>query len=458
MHVFSTYRNYEIKKKMKGRTIYAIVCLLITLLSCNKDDHQMRPVPEDTEAVIMVRLNKDNVANAPLSNIHLFYFDQTDHLIRHYYYDSMQELVSAHIVLAVGNYTILAILNVGVEFMPPAARGNLPDTDLSSVTRWIKSQAETYPDMLTGTLRHTVKNGEQLVYIDLAPKDKGLEFTNVELLLTLPSPHLPDYSPARSIPTPALRGVAEIFKQGTSERMTIQRAMLAKTGDRNTYRFDLSLWKGKYDISLWVDYITDGETDFHYITTSLNPVEILPPESYIANTDTRDAFAGCLTLDMTDDHATGSVTLCRPLAKYRLVTTDVSEYNKLRPEKGWPALEDLVIKITYSGFWPSAYSVTNATPAGAKGGYGYVSALSEQSMTEATVGKDYVFVNGTESFVRVTVSFYDGDGKIINQVRNLQVNYRIGYLTTIQGNFLTSGAGGGINIDTEWSGEYEVEF
>lgn len=442
---------------MKGWVIYIVLCIFIALYSCNKNDHEAEPAPGDTEAVITVSLNTDHVADVPLTNIHLFHFDQTDLLVGHNYYDSMQELDLAHIVLPAGNYTILAVLNVGAEFMPPTARSDLPDTNFTSVAEWIKTQVDAHPDMLTGTIRHTVKNGEQLVYIDLVPEDKGVKLTNVELFLTLPSPHLPDYPTARSS-VPALRGVAEIYKQSTPERITIQRTMLAATGDKDTYRFDLSLWKGDYDICLWVDYTTDAVTDNHYITTSLNPVKILPSESYMGNADTRDAFAGCFSFKMTDNYATENITLCRPLAKYRLVTTDVSEYNELRDEKEWPALEDMVIKVTYDGFWPNAYSVSNAAPAGAMGGYGYVSALSERSQTEATIGKDYVFVNGTESFVKVTVSFYDTDGEIVNQVRNLQVNYRIGYLTTVQGNFLTAGAGNGIHIDTEWSGEYEVNF
>lgn len=438
--------------------MHIVIYILIALSSCNKDGPKMQSIPEDTEAVITVRLHTDNVTDAPLKNIHLFCFDQTNHLTGHYYYNSMQDLASARIVLPIGNCTILAVLNVGLGFMPTISRNEQSDIDLSSVAEWIKAQMDAYPDMLTGLLRHVAKNGEEQVYIDLALKDKGVRLTNVELLLTLPSPRLPDYTLVRQGSVTALRGVAEIYKQGTSERITIQRAMLAATRNKDTYRFDLALWKGEYDISLWVDYTTDDITDKHYITTSLNPVKILPPESYMGNADTRDAFAESFSFKMTDNYATGNVTLCRPLAKYRLVTTDVSEYNELRDEKGWPALEDLAIKVTYDGFWPNAYSVLNAAPAGAKGGYGYVSAFSEQSRTKATIGKDYVFVNGTESFVKVTVSFYDTDGEIVNQVRNLQVNYRVGYLTTVQGNFLTAGTDDGIHIDTEWSGEYEVIF
>lgn len=106
-------------------------------------------------------------------------------------------------------------------------------------------------------------------------------------------------------------------------------------------------------------------------------MKILPRESYIANTDTRDAFSQHIVLDITDGTGTETVTMYRPLAKYRLVTTDVAKYNELRPKQGWAPLEDLNIEIVYEGFWPNAYSVPNASPAGAEVGYSYVSAWSE---------------------------------------------------------------------------------
>lgn len=281
---------------------------------------------------------------------------------------------------------------------------------------------------------------------------------NVKLLLHIPSPYLPAYQPTRTISVPAFRGVADIYLKGSSKRLTTQRAMLIPTDAEGIYRFDLSLENGEYDINLWADYATDANTDYHYITNDLNLVKILPRESYIANTDTRDAFSQHIVLDITDGTGTETVTMYRPLAKYRLVTTDVAKYNELRPKQGWAPLEDLNIEIVYEGFWPNAYSVPNACPAGAEVGYSYVSAWSEPGKMEATVGKDYVFVNGTESFVKVSITFRDNDGKIISSIRNLQIDYRIGYLTTVRGNFLTASTGGGIQIDTEWSGEYEIEF
>lgn len=444
---------------IKDKILYLVLCVLVIFSGCDKTLHGIPPdFSEDIEALVKISLNTEHVTGMPLNDIHLFWFNQAEQLIRHDYYGSMQELGMARIILPEGSYTILAVLNVGCDFTSPAIRAGLPAADISSVASWIKAQKDIYTDMLTGTLRHVLRNGVDLIYIDIEPGDKGVKATNVELLLTIPSPHLPDYLPTRTTGIPVLRGVAEIYRKGSSELLLTKRAMLIATGQEDIFRFDLSLGEGEYDMNLWVDYTTDAITDNHYITTDLNIVKTLPRESYVANTDTRDAFAQRITLNVTDESATAAVTMYRPLAKYRLVTTDVVKYNELRIKEGWPALEDLKIKISYDGFWPNAYSVPNAAPAGAEGGYSYVSSLSEQSDREATIGKDYVFVNGTESFVKLNITFCDNDNEAISSIRGVKVNYRTGCLTTVRGNFLTAATGGGIHIDTEWSGEYEVEF
>ena len=63
------------------------------------------------------------------------------------------------------------------------------------------------------------------------------------------------------------------------------------------------------------------------------------------------------------------------------------------------------------------------------------------------------------SFVDVRVETTDGNGKVVARADGIRIHYKRGYLTTVRGDFLTAGtSGGGIDIDTEWDGEYEVEF
>ena len=147
----------------------------------------------------------------------------------------------------------------------------------------------------------------------------------------------------------------------------------------------------------------------------------------------------------------------RPLAKYRLVANDVAKYNQLRAECKYPALEDLKISIVYEGFLPCAYNVSTQRPSDSDGGYGYASALSQQSDEAVTVGKDFILVNGEQSFVTVTILFKDASGKTISGINGVRIDYHAGQLTTVTGNFFTAGVGG-VRIDTNWSGDYEVNF
>ena len=115
------------------------------------------------------------------------------------------------------------------------------------------------------------------------------------------------------------------------------------------------------------------------------------------------------------------------------------------------------ISIVYEGFLPCAYNVSTQKPSDSDGGYGYASALSEQTDEATTVGKDFVLVNGEQSFVTVTILFKDANGKAISGINGVRIGYRAGQLTTVTGNFLTAGVGG-VQVDTEWSGDYEVNF
>ena len=219
----------------------------------------------------------------------------------------------------------------------------------------------------------------------------------------------------------------------------------------------MQLTPGDYDVRLWADYTTDAMTDNHYITTDTKSIKILGKDQYRANTDARDAFTKALTLTVGNQDKNEDITMHRPLAKYRLVATDVAKYNQLRAERNYPALEDLKISIVYEQFLPCAYNVSTQKPSDSVGGYGYASALSEPTDDAVTVGKDFVLVNGEQSFVTVTILFKDANGKTISGINGVRIDYRAGQLTTVSGNFLTAGVGG-VQIDTNWSGDYEVNF
>lgn len=443
---------------MKNKIIYFIAMLAAVFTGCDKELHEIPTDKPTGEAVVTVSLNKDHTQNAPLNDVHLYWFNETDKLYKQDYYSSMEDLARARIILPEGSYTVFAVLNVGEVFTVPSSRATLPDIDLGTFSKYIKDQEANYADMLTGTLRNVVKTGVQLVYLDLEPQSGGIEYASVQLLLTIPSPNLPNFA-TKSSTNSALRGTAFIFKKGSKQLFAMKQAMLTPAGTDGVYSMDLSLFKGEYDVNLWCDYTFDVTTDNHYNTTGPDVITILSKDKYIANTDTRDGFSKCISLTVAEkNNKPLSVEMHRPLAKYRLVATDVAKYETQRLQKGLPAIEDLRVFIGYEGFLPSAYNITEAKLADAKEGYFYYSTLSDITATDATIAKDYVLVNGAESSVVVTILLKDAAGNTISGVRGVKIVYRAGQLTTVSGDFLTTGLGSGVTINTEWSGDYNVEF
>ena len=254
-----------------------------------------------------------------------------------------------------------------------------------------------------------------------------------------------------------LRCVAEVCKAGTDE------VILRKRSVPDGYAFDLRLNAGVYDLRLWTDYAPAGWTgDCYYLTDAGLQGVTLNREPYRADTDAKDAaYAFVQGVKLTDEGGTLSVAPERPLAKYRLVATDVERYCKMVADNGYPPLEELVVRVVYEGFFPSGFNVTTGKPNDAATGVAYALPMPAVGAadTEVAMGADWVLVNGTESFVDVRVETTDGNGKVVARADGIRIHYKRGYLTTVRGDFLTAGtSGGGIDIDTEWDGEYEVEF
>ena len=158
-----------------------------------------------------------------------------------------------------------------------------------------------------------------------------------------------------------------------------------------------------------------------------------------------------------------NVQLQRPLAKYRLIAKDVENYRKLMEANPdiYPPLKNLTVKVQYEGYFPSGFNVSTGRPNDAVGGISYsqVSLHYNDVDNEVLLGDDWVLVNGTESLVNVTVNVTDNLGNTLCRASGVQINYRNSHLTTVYGNFLTAGISqGGVDINTEWNGIYNVWF
>ena len=466
--------------------MWQALCLTaIVLTSCDKTQHEIPEELTQDGAAITVGLNTEAIQGTPLKDAHLYFFNSSETLVEHIYYPNMQELALDRRLMETGYYTVFAVLNTQESCLPTPTRADsktasslmanavvskavaskaaVSAISFSDFCQWVKSiDNGTYPHMATGLVRREVKEGLSLITIDVKKVSQAVELSNVTLNLTFPSSYLPDF-----VATPRsraasqdvkLRSIIEVYTKSTQELALRKEEFITPTDVERVFTSTLQLTPGKYDLRLWADYTSDPRTDNHYITTDSDIIRILSKTAYRGNTDTRDAFTQIASLDLGTADQSEAITMHRPLAKYRLVATDVTKYEQLRLQRGYPALQDLKITVVYEGFLPNAYSIKNQKPADSDTGYSYASALSEQTQEAATVGADYVLVNGNESFVTVTILFKDAAGKTISGVKGVKVAYRAGQLTTVSGNFLTAGIGGGVVIDTDWSGDYNVSF
>ena len=318
--------------------------------------------------------------------------------------------------------------------------------------------------MLTTSEQVEVTSGDiERLHLVLTDGTSGIRLSTVRLALTVPGLDLPDYvaSPASAGDVEQLRLVAEVYRKGTSVKVhgRTQSCTLQSDG---TFLAELSLMPGDYDLRLWADW--DGG---YYNADDLGKVLVLT-DNYVANgeTDKKDAYYATGNLTVTDDTPDKPVTLERPFAKYRLIATDVEAYyNLIDKGEALPPIEELQVRVTYEGFFPTGFNVATGKPNDALNtGIHYTSVPTVAERYDAKVnrqvGADFVLTGGEESFVNVTIQMIDTNtGDIVATVQHVKIPYKRGHLTTVTGHFLTAGkTPGGVQIDTEWGEDIVIEF
>ncbi len=449
-----------------------ITALAMMLASCDREDsHIVVPAtPGQTQGGAVVGFNTDGVTNPKFGDTHLYGFDAAQKMIVHKYYPTQKELSADMFTLDAGAYTFVAVLNVGQAFNPVTrADAPLSDITLSQLLNYVKQSESEYPDMLTGMIARTI-TGNEVVRIEIPLSDKagGFMTTLVTVNVTLPDAKFTEYQVNRVRATQPynLRGVAEFCRKGETEPVSRIAAVLTSTATEGNYTLTAELPQDEYDVTLWVDYTkSDSDDDLWYDTDNLQAVKLIAPDqTYAAGSDTREVFYGTATVTAAGTSASVTVATERPQAKYTLVANDVERYRQLmaaNPEKYVP-LDELSTQIIYEGYLPDGFNAVTGKPNSSAEGYRCTpAALPDvgEADTEVGIGSDYVFVNGSESAVTVTVLVTDKAGRTVSRVPGVMVQYKRNMLTTVRGDFLTAGVvTPGININTDWEGVHEVEF
>ena len=245
--------------------------------------------------------------------------------------------------------------------------------------------------------------------------------------------------------------------------------------DSYDHEVTLELPDGSYDIMVWSDLIESGGDNYFYNVDNFSEIEL--QGDHKGNTNYRDAFRGVgnITLDadiVETQPDTLDIAMQRPLAKFEFIATDVVEFiakeaTRIELSSGITSssddistrvinIEDYRIVFYYVGYMPDTYNMHTDKPVDSVMNVMFESSLKSLSETQASMGFDYVFVNGVESVVMVQIGLYGKDETQLSLTEPIKVPLKRSRHTVMKGSFLIQEASGGIAINPDFDGEHNV--
>lgn len=227
----------------------------------------------------------------------------------------------------------------------------------------------------------------------------------------------------------------------------------------------MKLHARKYQLVVWSDYVQklNGIDQFYYDADDMD--RITRYTSYKGNSSYIDAYYGTTAIDLTAYRDQWNVKvpidikMVRPLARYELIATDVAKFLD-KVKKGTIAGKTFSVNVKYNYYLTTGFSALTGKVKNPLMyvQYGKSLPLPTEGTEECNVGFDYVFVNGEGSFVSVTIEVTNEKGTVVARCKGVKVPYEQGFTTTAKGEFLTSNPNPGIDFDTDFDGDINVDL
>lgn len=247
------------------------------------------------------------------------------------------------------------------------------------------------------------------------------------------------------------------------------------------YNHDVTLEvpPGRYNIAVWSDLVeNEGDLQFY---DAADFSEIKLQGEYKGDTDYRDAFRGSGDIELIAGIVerapdTLEITMRRPLAKFEFITNDVLEFvekeasrklseansgnSKVTDDTSTKVIdiEDYKVVFYYVGFMPDAFNIFSDKPVDSTTGVMFESTLSKITESEASMGFDYVFVNGRKSKVTVRIGIHDTENTQLALTEPIEIPLMRSYHTIVTGMFLMSEASGGVMVNPEYEGDHNLIY
>lgn len=225
-----------------------------------------------------------------------------------------------------------------------------------------------------------------------------------------------------------------------------------KLSDAGTVVFDLRLIPNRdYNFVVWADFVENGsKADCYYNTDAegagLRNVSVVEGK-WTAMNELRDAYTGVKRIEGYNSSSTIDLTLTRPFAKLRVVTTDIDELYGILPEKVQVEYRTDV----YRGFDAFAAEAKNASTKDFD--YTLEDVYDDFDDTvNRTLFTDYLFGTAKGSIQFDMYIGYNDNGSTTTLNFNTEIPVERNYLTTVKGNLLTDDNDFTVTIDESFAG------
>ena len=247
--------------------------------------------------------------------------------------------------------------------------------------------------------------------------------------------------------------------------------------------FTLTIMEGEYRFMVWTDYVLQGsKEDHHYNADNFKYIRLYGKDDgrkHVGNDDYRDAFLGSTDVEVIrygGNHppVSATINLARPMSKVVFISTDLDDWktkiitshyhSALQGAKPGEIVEPMKdvdlsqykVKIHYPQYMPNAFNMMTDRTTWSDVNVSFESQLIALSSTEAAIGFDYVFANANDANVVMAVSLYDKSGTQLARSRDITVPLERGKVTTVRGNFLLEESDGGVSINPDFEGEFNI--
>lgn len=277
---------------------------------------------------------------------------------------------------------------------------------------------------------------------------------------------------------PDIRYIVRVFpvvsNGNTSQEYIDQIVFTKEITDKYDHSFLCELPPGNYTVRVWADFVKKGSTDdYLYDTTNFGEISLIDPHH--ANSDSRDAFRGSKDVAIVADFTVHepketTVEMIRPVAKFEIITTDLQDFisretKNIATRNNLDDTKDIIVNLDdyrlvfhYVGFMPDVFSLITDKPVDSSTGVYFSSLLTQINNTVASMGFDYVFVNGNESVITVVIGIFNKEGEQLGMTAAIDVPVNQGKHTIVEGKFLLEENKGGVSINPDFDGDYDLIF